>query len=405
MHASHYTQEENLKIYALIAEERYVYVGKTKSNNLGGIVSRHIWGRCAATRDYFEVEGAKRPKMYLLEEICATQAVGYKHVLAYISVFADEGYIVLNYQRSLDQAFDPMPDTAQIVEDIRTIPFDMLLERSYLVKPSTGHVKNTSHPIPLQSDAPTENLSVRLTPGEKDAFHNLAAALRLSQRDTVLYLINKQNAVRLGSEHWRMDQLIGRTIAHYEKKIQDLKEKNEKLKSKLDRLNPQASSSMQTEKIAFIQKGLRSYFQLFSSSTNDRLLPRGNYRRFTRALPKNIRYDYPPSEGYMAFWPERILWGKSKPPVCFILGTDVEGNRYKLRYYDKPYYAGPRINGDRFGFCDTCWYVGFRKAPDGAMDIVLSLPLNLQLQEKPTAQEKEEELPPLDSRIAEAQYW
>ena len=105
----------------------------------------------------------------------------------------------------------------------------------------------------------------------------------------------------------------------------------------------------------------------------------------------------------MVFRPEYILWGQSSTPVCFILGVGEDDVPCKLRYYDKHYYVGPRITDKAYGYQGSTWIVGFEQAADGAMDIILSLPLDVLFAPTEHLSSSEHEKDTLDAIIAEAE--
>ena len=404
MNKDFYQKEHALKIYALISEDLYVYIGKTKAQKLSAVFSRHICGSCAATRDHFGKKDPIRPKMYLLEQIQATEAVGYRHVLAFAAVFLQTGYIILNHQGTREQLFDLHPETRKLVEKIRSTPLETILMQTYLPKPTAADGDHIPVPQELSiDDAPlSERICVRLTEGEKDAFDDYASSLHMTQRDALVYLLHKATSAKPGSEDQQMDQFMSRSMKLCQERVKHLEKENKKLLQKKTSKDNNFSLCTQTQRFAFIQKGIGEYFQYFAPSSGDSdSLSTGNYRRFVRSLPRGVQYEYPSADGFMMFYPQHILWGQSRPPVCFILGLSETGQRIKLRYYDKYYYVGPRLINKRFAFHDMCWLVGFQRAPDGAMDVVLSLPLSVHPTTGDTQPEPKQPKRSLDSIISE----
>jgi len=50
----------------------------------------------------------------------------------------------------------------------------------------------------------------------------------------------------------------------------------------------------------------------------------------------------------------------------------------KFRYYPNSRFLGVSILSPRFGRRGTLWIVGAKKAPDGAVDLVYALPLDVE---------------------------
>lgn len=399
-----YTEEVNLKIYALISEDKFVFIGKTRGP-LSGVFSRHICGRNAATRDYFGKQDPIRPQMHLLQRVCASQAMGYKHVLAYAYIFLQHGYVILNHEGTRAQLLDLHPETMQLVNAICSTPLETILKRSYLPKPSAADEDYVPQKPAPSRDEPlsTERLCIRMTEKEKNTFDAFAASLRFSQRDALLYMLRQNTLPKLGSEEWLRNQHISRSMKSCLEKVERLEKENMRLRQKWEKCSDATPQSTQSQKIAFIKGGIGKFFQRFESTGEDNdFLPTDKYRRFIDSLPSDINYEYPSEEGFMLFYPLWVLFGQSRG-VRFILGIGEDEKHYRLRYYDKWDYIGPSLINKRFGLCDTCWLVGFRKAMDGAMDVVLSLPLNIRpraIQPEPILEGRK---PSLDSVIAEIQ--
>lgn len=405
MRKEHYCVEQHITIYAIIGRDRHAFIGKTTSANFAAILSRHACGSCAATCAYFEHSGANRPKMYVLEEIYDTEAAGYKHLLAYIAVFASSGYVVLNTQRTIEQANAPHPDTAKLIARIRAVPLNDLLARGYLPKPPSGYIPRKPIQTAPEEQGLTERLSVRLAVGEKAAIDALANEFGMSQRDTIMYLVNKQATIRTFTNEWRMDILTGCTIERLHAEIERVKKENKKMLYKLKEREPRAPSEMQTQKIEAITQGVGRYFQCFDVGLDaSELLPVGKYKTFVQLLPKDEQYDYPAEEGYMVFYPRFILWGQSRGPVYFVLGIGEDGKNYKLRCYHRYYYTGPSFRSKKFGRKGSSWLVGYQRAKDGAMDLYLSLPLISYSNVQVSLLSKDEK-PSLASLISDAENY
>jgi len=86
------------------------FVWKTASSNLKAVFEVHYFLRNARTRTMFESgkEAGFTPEMYVLGSIFDTEAVAFKHCLAWIKYFTEQGYdsqnneIHKNYAENLD---------------------------------------------------------------------------------------------------------------------------------------------------------------------------------------------------------------------------------------------------------------------------------------------------------------
>lgn len=381
MNPKHYSELVNLKIYCLISGE-YVYVGKTKSPALGSTFSRHIHGYYAATDAYFAPEGANRPKLYLLKHGPMTQAVGYKYVLAFIRLFRENGFFVINHEKSIAQAESMDAVTENLYIQISEIPIERLLELSYIPKPSQRidkEVTPVEKPVEDEKELLEERLSVRLTEAEKLQFIHFAKKMNLSQRDCLVYLLNIQKEKIAVAHDCDLETYIPRVISSYEKKLAAKDAEIERLRNQV--LARDASVSLQRKRIAFIKEGVGRFFQMANVTENGLPLLRDKYSRAVRGVPKEQQYSYPEEEGFIIFRPMLILWGK-KSPTCFVLGLDENGCKIKVRQYEKYHKVGPSLVSGRFGCENTEWIIGIERAKDGGMDVVVSLPLDV-LSEKP----------------------
>ena len=99
MQQAFYNEKKHMTIYALVnrAEGPYVYVGKTSSPRISAVYSHHRCGDIAATSGYCDLP-EKVPELYILERIWATGAVAYRHTLAWLRYFLDEGYYAVNHE-------------------------------------------------------------------------------------------------------------------------------------------------------------------------------------------------------------------------------------------------------------------------------------------------------------------
>ena len=90
-----------------------------------------------------------------------------------------------------------------------------------------------------------------------------------------------------------------------------------------------------------------------------------------RSLPPGKEYLYPDEDGFLLFFPEALLYGTRT--ALFVVGS-AQGKRYKLRIYNKPSNIGFSLKSP-YGTIGSRWYLGFRRANDGAMDLTVALPL------------------------------
>lgn len=405
MNKDHYLKIQAISIYALKTDDGYVYVGKSKSPTLASIYSRHCYGRVACTEAYFCPSGPDKPKLFLLERIQVTQAEAYKHVLAFVRMFCENGYKCINAERTIWQSQELFEETEEIYRNLCRIPLDVILERAYLAKPSTRFgdtcpaKKETAS---KKKDTSSERLCARLSEDEKLRFDVLADAMCLSQRDLIVYLLGKEESVRHGTKEWDVRQLIPRLIEDHNAKVGKLEKEVEKLQKKVKSLESEEGSN-HVKRMKLIAAGVSRFFKCATEENDRPPLQQGKYRGFSWGVPRESRYVYPEGDGVMIFYPEMILWGNARTPVCFVLGRGEDNVRYMFRDYSKRYYVGKSLRDKRFGKDDSRWVVIYEAANDGACDIFGALPLDVLNEHSKNKRDSQKGRGLLDDLIAEAE--
>lgn len=85
------------------------------------------------------------------------------------------------------------------------------------------------------------------------------------------------------------------------------------------------------------------------------------HRMFDRRRYKHIGYS--------------IVWGSTLHRSCFLVGREAHGARYLLRCYPRPDFWGFPIRASSWAKPDSFWFVGFQESKDGAMELLMAIPL------------------------------
>ena len=132
-----YYTEKQFVIYAIyFSFGKQVYVGKTLKHAVKSHYKDHYILRNSLTKHLFmEAESnSVIPNMYLLEELNTTEAQAYRHCVAWVRYFQDQGYECVAHPGTRDYANHLWQDTKEIYENIRMLsPEDVLHEDRVLV--------------------------------------------------------------------------------------------------------------------------------------------------------------------------------------------------------------------------------------------------------------------------------
>ena len=228
--------------------------------------------------------------------------------------------------------------------------------------------------------SPTIQLSIRLTAEEKEAFNRYASRMQMTQRDAFMYLLHKYENPSRSSPDWKTDNTVLQVQQQSQKTIDKFTEEIANLQKKLEQAknaNPENAAPKMTARYRHTQELIKLWYELLQFKPKDSpTLPRYGYKRFTRKLSPATRYLYPSEEGCYVFFPEALLYGKSRSPVNFWVGRLEDGQPCKLRVYEKWDYVGIRPSNDTYALKGSRWLVSLRKAADGAMDLIAALPLS-----------------------------
>lgn len=364
-----YNKNKYYTIYALRlqAEDDYIYVGKTTNPRMSAVYSWHLCGHCAATDCYFSKE--ERPELHILSEGNMTGAQAYQQVVAWVNVFQSAGYALINHEGTLAHAESPSEETLSIIQSFSNEPVDDILKRSYVVRPVDADRKK-----PVITNANDENetvqMNIRMKKRDKERFNALCQSQRINQREGFSILLDTME----GKENAGFSLIV-----EYQERFEKLKGDNERLKKQNALLKGTAESNrdQKAEKLLLLnQKGIKDYLQLlFPEMEKEDPLPHYAYSTFLKHLPAGVAYEYPKEEEFFIMNLEAVVWSNSRSKACFVIGTDVFGNRIKLRYYNKWYYYGYHFLQSTWAKKNAQWYVGCYWAKDGAMDMIAGFPV------------------------------
>ena len=361
----HYTVNKSFRFYCLtMCDEygNYVYVGKTTAMRISSLYSKHIRGNISATESYFDDEN--RPQLHILNELTLTTAAAYKYVVAYVHLFQKSHFICINHSATLEHANEPKPETLAIIQSLEIEPIEDLLRRTLVENPSDADRK------PAQ-ESPVEQkpiqMNIRIKPDDKIIFDDFRKRQHLNQQEAFSLLLDQAT-----SKHYTD------LLSKKDTKLQKLERENGILREKLSQqkvpLVPRAEQHAR-EFLHFAKEGISYYESLLPMPEDTAPLSRLSYRFFTRKLLDRVSYEYPSNEGFSIIRLEKVLWGNSRTKSCFLLGSDLEGHRLKLRYYSKEHHLASSFLDSKHAYSGAQWLVGYRFAKDQAMELEFAIPL------------------------------
>ena len=339
-------------------------------DRLSTVYHRHRRGEVKSTAyDFADAD----LDLHLLETGEMTGAQAYKRMLAWTVIFEDAGYVLLNRPSSLMQAEYPLPETQSYIEELQKVPLDDLLAATLLDYPTAEDEKPKGRPgvIPPAQKEQTpkrdQTLSIRLTDRQKQDFLDFCRENGLTQSQAFTFLLDQ---ARGDGAYTNMKELLQKKddyIHDLEQEISDRKKKQAELQK------------AHTEDLHFIKKQIEQYLQHLYPANPDICHPAPlralSFRQFS-AQKMGHDYNYPNAEGGQVLRLEMLYWGKDKGAPLFVLGTAADGSHIKLRHYPKPDYIGYTLLDQPYAYRDAPWYVGYRQAKDGAMDLVMAMPLD-----------------------------
>lgn len=374
-------KKQHYRIYAIMTEDK-ACIGKTTAQRLEPILWRHQRGEIAYTRDHFR-RGISEPRIVVLEEILADVHTAYRHTIAFMRLAMDDGFTILSTPGILEDAMDIHDMTQRILDDLARIPLSTRISQEPDVTPAPPSVSATTDDppprkhTPPKADRATAKLAIHLAPAEKELFMNLVRATGVTQRQCLMLMIENAKNEDLCNPDWTANEYVSLMLRVYKEEIAKLEAQNQALKAELHAQDT-ADRKRNKKRDLSLQQSVYDYFAYYTSALpTSALLPQGLYEDYLSSTPPEQRHKYPTTEDTFVFLPESIFLGKGKYAPLFIVGQDSYHQKLLLRFYPKPHWVGLRFSHQVFGRQHAQWLVRCERAKDGAMDVVLSLPLDI----------------------------
>ena len=372
-------KKNRTRVFALM-QGNNVFIGCSAAIKLSAVAYSHCRGEHRETKRHFDKD-RNRPDLFVLEEVENVSQVTYRRLLAWIHLFEEEGYKVLNEEDMLKNSRKLHPETHQIFDHICEIPLALHLQAGFCTK-YTDRDYSQKNQKPQKKSTPSKNiyaanknLSVRLNKMEMDQIRFFANCLNLPIQDALVYAINRimvfdDIAMADEQEMYSFRQKYLQTVDNLKKKVSSLNEQID-----VQRQRSSEETKKYKKQVDTIKTGIQKYLTYLEP---DEAIPlrieHARYRNYIRNT--EINYTYPHEEGFAVIRPHAILWG-SINTVRFLVGVTDQGNNIKLRYYPSNHFVGIFPGNDQFGLRGSCWLLGWERKEENVMQLIFSLPLSV----------------------------
>lgn len=378
------------QIYALTQEE-YTYVGKSFDSRPESVRWRHLRGDNKQTRAYFSREVADDLQFKVLTTVYCDSHEAYRYTIAYIRLFMEWGFTILNSDGMVEDACNLYPATERLLQSLKRNPLpEWLSGNRNTVTPDirSSEPKNGKKRKSSKRTCATENLSLRLYPEEMAFFRACAKELGISLHSFFAILLDTYRMREAENPDWTCSDYVEIFLRSLRDRISSQEEEIQSLKEQIRQLKQEQAQSLKQREV-LIRDGIRKYTEYFVPLHAELPhIPVGNYHYFLAEEADAKNYTYPQTEDFFIFCPTHIFYGHGSSAPRFIVGTNAAGDKTLLRFYPKTHYAGVYISNEKFNLVGSRWLVRAEKAADGAMDIIFSLPLDIALKERISKQEE-----------------
>lgn len=355
-------------IYAILWEDdgnEFAFVGKTTTADTKALLRRHLRGEVTVTKRYLKSNdwGEKPPRLIVLHSLVCTGAEAYKYILCYLRLYENFGVMTVAYRETENQAYDMLPYTQQLYEDLqKTVTRDFLLVGITIAKPAT------EKPVRKQEKELTAQLNVRLEIPMLGAFQQFCSNLGITQKEGFLHLMRHVDQSKLAEDPLFVE--LRETITRQKRRINELE-----MKLQTESRGQKADTKLKAT-VVNIRKLVAQYIDNVAERPTD--LPLKDPAHEVYAGFKD--YAYPDTDGDTILELRDLYYSHGKNPAAFLCGTDLKnGALIKLRYYPRENYISCAPGG-KYCVENARWLISYRRAADGAMELVAALPLPLYME-------------------------
>lgn len=376
-------EKSNFKIYALV-DGKVVFIGKTKGE-ISPVYYQHRRAQNPFTASYFYPKNSKNPDIHILETICCNSSESYRHIVAWVRIFQEAGYRVINPRGTLDDARDLFPKTLSLVDSLRPSSLDVVLDQTRYCKQNKTELRAvpTMQNEEKASKKPTkEKITLWASSEDKERFVEYAKSLGMTQSQTLQCLMEKTRLEKEDSlfPNWDSGIFVRNLREAHAREEHLLKERIHELETRLRLISDEKSAvAAKMEKSHLIvQKAVKDFYEYFDSACPIPLdIERARYKQYKKSLPKELNYEYPRCSGSTLIRYQALLVGEGMAPAQFVLGIDSHNNPIKLRFYPSKYFVGVKPGEERFAQRNSVWYMAWKMAGEVA-ELIAAFPLQIR---------------------------
>ena len=344
---------------------KIAYVGKTYAKNPRANIAAHLRGERRTTRYDFGSDDVRVATVVcFLESTHCTGAEAYKHVLAWGHYFEKLGYALLMAAKTSAQCSNLLPDTEAIYTTIcAPYSLDEILSRDV---PLLEDESKSERHIEV---SPLKQLNLRVRSDVVEAFKTFCESYHVTQSDGLRLLLLADH-----SSHDQMMDSVWQETEFHKQEIAKLQQANNDLRQK--RIDKEQREYQLAQDWALITRQIVNYItdpSGISTSTLPRLTPM-SFSASRYKLDFHA-YQYPNEAGCCTLTVDSLVYGKGRKPALFILGHNENNQLIKLRWYEKKDFVGISPRSSKHALKGAKWLVGCVAAKDGAMDLLMSIPL------------------------------
>ena len=375
------TNSKTYQIYAL-RDGVHVFIGKSTDSRINSVKWRHQRGENACTRAHFSREIAPNLELKVLTTVHTDHREAHRFVIAFIRFFLEHGYIVLNGNSIIQEAFSLYPATNRVFQKLQSTTLSVWLgEEDTVADPNTTRAKaiTSFRNQKEEHSMASECFSTRLYPKEAAFIQQIMDDLQITKHQIMAIFLDTYQHRDEESPDWTCTNYVKIFMQPLRDRISTQQAEIDSLKAQISQLKQQQEKQL-TNREKLSRRGMRHFLNFFEPNDSaEQLRSDRFYRDFLTFVPDAREYTYPVNEEFFVFYPAEIFYGSTRSRARFIIGTDDGGKKTLLRFYPKSYYTGMFLTNKIFGLVDSRWLVRAERANDGAMDIIFSFPLNIIL--------------------------
>ena len=369
-------QERDYKVLFLLWEKEKVVHAQISFSKTPEVELRKHWlGLNKATKQLFADKTGSKPKMLMWEAGYIRRGIAVWYLQKWQSAFAEQGFEIAGKGYSLPTAEQPKRKWSDPYR-LKAVSVDTLLQNidCWSIQCKETKREEKAPTMKFTGERADETLCIRVTERVAAAFRQFCREKELTQSQGMAALLAGVN--EKSGESILVDDLTGR-LRIAEGRLQEASRQIQHLHECLEK-EVQNKNYPKKYQAAQLQNDLvKTFFdRLTSPQFPGAIKPSSNNFHQLQCVASDLReYRYPEHDGVIFLYIERMVCGRKNNPPQFIYGTDLEGNKLKIRWYDKrSEQFAMSMKASPYFVVGAPWLIAVQKTGDVA-DMVGSLPV------------------------------